>query len=291
MPRTGLAALAFCLIAVASAPASAAPAWWRVSDGRASVWIIGAPRITPKDMQWDESGLTQRLTGASQLVIAVQPRDGLKALAVVMSGAGSGAALDQSLPLALRRRFDALSTAIGQDPRRYANWKPAVAGVMLTGDAYKAWNLRSGGVESGVRKVARKMGVRETPAGTFDVADMASAAANLSPPGQATCLNATLAALEVGPERLRAAAADWMAGDPRPASQLSGDDGACLAAMPGMKAMNDQNLAADAAAVAAALNAPGRSVAVFDLQVLTMPGGVLDRLRQRGLSVAGPMAP
>jgi uncharacterized protein YbaP (TraB family) len=289
IPRpVAAAALALAALAGAAAPACAAPAWWRISDGRAEVWVLGAPRITPRALAWDTSGVERRLAGASQLIVDVQPRGGLKAIAVLISGAGSPRPMEDGLPPALRRRFEAVSGAIGQDPRRYASWKPAVAGVMLAGDVYKAEDLKAGEVEKTVRSLARKAGVREAPAGAYDVADMAGAAEALPPPGQQLCLSATLKGLEAGPARLADGAADWARGDPRPAAPDPADL-ACLAAMPGVKALNERNLEAEASALAAALKAPGRSVAVLDLQQLAMPHGVLDRLRAQGLAVSGPL--
>ena len=58
--------------------------------------------------------------------------------------------------------------------------------------------------------------------------------------------------------------------------------------MPAIKALTEQNIAAEATALASALKAPGHAVAVLDMQQLTMPGGVLDRLRSRGLTVSAP---
>ena len=177
---------------------------------------------------------------------------------------------------------------MGQDSGRYAGWKPAVAGVFLAGDFNRVNNLKNGEVDSVVRKLARKAGVREVPAGSYDAGDMASAAQTLSSAGQQVCLSATLQGVEIGVGRLRADSAAWAKGDPRPAA-AEPSDLACLAAMPGMKALSERNLALEAGAVAAALKAPGRSLAVFDLPQLTMAGGVLDRLRARGLVVSGPL--
>jgi uncharacterized protein YbaP (TraB family) len=280
------AGLLLCVFA--AMPASAAPAWWRISDGHAEVWVLGAPRVTPKGMVWDEAGVTLRLTGASQLIVPPQPRDGLKAMAVLISGAGSPTPLHAALDPALRGRFDAVSAAIGKDPKAYDHWKPAVAGVMLAGDFFKANDLKPNEVESAVRKLARKLGVTEAPAGSFDAAEMAGAAEALGPAAQAVCLTGTLAGIEAGPAPLRAIAADWARGDPRAAPQTAADL-ACLAAMPAMKSLNARNLDAEARAVAVALAEPGRSVAVFDLQQLTMPGGVFERLRAQGLTVSGPL--
>jgi uncharacterized protein YbaP (TraB family) len=288
-PRlSAVAGLVFLVVAGSAAPASAGPPWWRVSDGRAEVWIIGAPRVTPKAAFWDTASVERRLAGASQLIINVQPTNNIKALALLISAAHSSSPMLTELPPALRHRFEAASATVGQDPGHYGGWKPAVAGVFLVGDFYKANDLKNGEVDSVVRKLARKAGVPEVPAGAYDAGDMAAAAQTLSSAGGQVCLGATLQGMEIGVGRLRADSAAWAKGDPRPAA-AEPSDLACLAAMPGMKALSERNLALEAGAVAAALRAPGRSLAVFDLPQLTMTGGVLDRLRARGLVVAGPL--
>ena len=286
LPRLAAAAgLSFGLLTAWRA--GAAPAWWRVSDGRAEVWVLGAPRVTPNVMSWDTSGAERRLAGASQLIVQAQPRDGLQAMAVMISGAGSSAPMENGLPPALRRRFETVSGTIGKDAKHYAAWKPVVAGVMLAGDVYKSADLRSGAVEKTVRRLAYKAGVPETPAGSFDAAEMARAAEQLPPAGQQICLAATLQGLEIGPARLKASALDWARGAVEPMGPTAADL-ACLSAMPTVKALAEQNVAAEATARASALTAPGHTVAVLDLQQLTMPGGVLDRLRARtdGVSAA-----
>ena len=48
---------------VVVAPASG-PAWWKVSKGDASVWILGLQPMTPTGMTWDQSTLQRRLKGA-----------------------------------------------------------------------------------------------------------------------------------------------------------------------------------------------------------------------------------
>ena len=273
---------------LAAFPGQAGPTWWRVSDGHAEVWVLGAPRFTPKDMAWDTAGVERRLAGANQLILGAQPRGGLKAMAVMISGAGSHTPMLDSLPPALRRRFETVSNGIGKPASHYAGWKPVVAGVMLAGDIYKASDLKPGEVEQVVRRLARKAGAREAPAAAYDAADIARAADALSPAGQQICLGATLQGLEAGTGRLKAGALDWARGEPRPTAPGTADL-ACLAAMPTVKALSERNLTAEAAALASALKAPGRSVALFDLEQLAMPGGVLDRLRSRGLIVAGPL--
>ena len=44
------------------------PAWWKVSRGDASVWILGLPPSTPEGLAWDQSTLKRRLNGARLLL-------------------------------------------------------------------------------------------------------------------------------------------------------------------------------------------------------------------------------
>lgn len=280
-------AASFLFAAAASAPALAAPAWWRVSDGRSEVWVLGAPTLAPAGMAWDTAAVERRLSGASALIIAAQPRGQVLAFAGLIKSAFSPTPMESGLDPALRRRFEAISAAVGQSPGHYAAWKPAMAGVMLEGDYYKAVGVKSGEIEATVRRIARDDGVRETPAAYYDASALAGAAEALSPAGQQLCLGAALHNLEANGPRIRQIAADWSRGRPA-APPPDGSDLACIAAMPQLKALNDRNLTAESAAIAQALGKPGRTVAVFDLQRLTMPNGVLDRLRARGLSVSGP---
>jgi uncharacterized protein YbaP (TraB family) len=283
------AVLVFSALALLAPPASAAPGWWRVSNGHSEVWVLGVPAIAPKDLAWDTASVEKRLAGAHQLIVGVQSRNGLQAMGTLMTSALSTTPMENGLSPQLRRRFDAASAIVGKDPKHYQHWKPGVAGVMLAGDYYKAEDLKAGGVESTVRKLARKAGVTETPADTYNASDMAAGVEKLSPQGQQICLGATLMNVENGAAaRLRANATAWAKGEPQQPPPTSADL-ECVAAMPGVKALNDHNLAAEAGAVANALNAPGRTLAVFDLQRMTMSGGILERLRARGLSVSGPL--
>jgi hypothetical protein len=285
-----IVALAVAVLSDAAliAPARAGPAWWRVSDGHAEVWILGAPQVTPKAVFWDTSSVERRLAGAGRLIIAPQPKGGLAAMASVLGSAASSTPMEASLPAPLRKRFDKVAASIGKDAKAYDHWKPAFAGVMLAGDVYKSADLKQGEVEALVRKLARKAGVVEAPAGSFDVSVMANGAAALSPAGQQICLSGTLHGLELGPAKLKADAADWARGAPH----ISAPDPAglaCLAAMPAMQRQAERGVADETAALSAALKEPGRTLAVLDLQRLTMSGGVFDRLRAKGLTVSGPL--
>jgi hypothetical protein len=84
-----------------------------------------------------------------------------------------------------------------------------------------------------------------------------------------------------------AVAQDWSRGviHPNPTDPA---DQACFNAMPQLKSLNDRLIGSEAQAIVDALKRPGHSVAVFDLGATVMPGGVLDRIRARGVTVPAP---
>ncbi|MDR3509226.1 MAG: TraB/GumN family protein [Caulobacteraceae bacterium] len=280
----------FCALAAAGA-ASAGPAWWRVSDGRSEVWILGAPQVAPRDFSWDTSALERRLATAPTLIVGPQSKDKLQEAGLLFNGLvdlRSPTPMEATLPPALRQQFVATREAIGQGPRRYAGWKPAVAGVMLSGDYFKARDLQPQLVESQVRKLARAKGIKEVPSGEFDPTAMIHSARTLNEPGQQTCLAASLHTLSVGADRMRDMAAGWARGEIQ-VIPLDSVDRACLAAAPGFSVLTEHAAALESNAVAQALSSSPHAVAIFDLRTIVMPGGVLERLRARGLQVSGPV--
>jgi uncharacterized protein YbaP (TraB family) len=292
---THLAARAARLVALAGAllaaalPVNAAPAWWHVTAGRSEVWIIGAPNLAPKDFSWDSHGVEERLKGANALIIEPQAKGSLQMLGDLF-GAAKGLRSDQpmetTLPAPLRQRFQAARTNIGQGPGKYAGWKPTVAGVFLTQDYLKALNLATGATMWDVRKLARQNGVREVASGSYEGIPLIVAAERLSAAGQQTCLAASLHNIEQSAALVRVAQ-DWAHGVIRP-NPTDPANQACFDAMPQLKTLNDRLIGEEAQAIADALKRPGRTVAVFDLGATVMPGGVLDRLRARGLDVSAP---
>jgi uncharacterized protein YbaP (TraB family) len=282
------------LVSLSLAPiASAAPSWWRVSNGHAEVWIIGAPRVTPRGFNWDTSTLERRLAATNTLIVGPQPRGVAAASAAgtalfALAGLRSPTPMEESLSPGVRRQFVAAREAIGQDARRYAGWKPIVAGKNLSDDFLKASSLQSGQVESRVRKLARSKGLSETPSGEVDPAQLITEVKSLGSKAQEACLAASVHDISIGADRLRALADAWAQGDVS-APPIDAIDRACLTAAPVFGAAFDRAAVQDSAAVAKALTVSPHGVAEFDLPTVVMPGGVLDRLRARGLQVSGPM--
>jgi len=287
-----LGALAGLFVLGIAPLASAAPAWWRVSDGRSEIWIIGAPRVTPRDFTWDTSGLERRLAGATTLIVGPQPKGRVAEAGLLLANLvelRSSGPMEDGLSPSVRRQFVAARQAIGQDARHYAGWKPAVAGYWLSHDFFKAYDLQSGQVEGKVRKLAHDKGLTEIASGVVDSSEMISQFKSLGPKGQEACLAASVHDIAIGPDRLRALAEGWARGDVT-TPPIDAVDRACLAAAPAFGAAFERAAIQDSAAIVQALSrGQPRAVAEFDLPTLTMQGGVLDRLRARGLQVSGPM--
>jgi uncharacterized protein YbaP (TraB family) len=291
-----LAARVARIIALAAAtlslalPASAAPSWWHVTSGRSEVWIIGAPNLAPKDFSWDSHVVEERLKGANALIIEPQPKGSLQMFGDLFGaarGLHSDAPMETTLPPPLRQHFQAVRASIGQGPGKYAGWKPTAAGVLLTQDYLKAKNLAAGETIKVVRQMARRGGVREEASGSYEGIPVITAAEQLNAAGQQSCLAASLHDIEQSSDRVRMAE-DWARGVIRP-NPTDPADQACFNAMPTLENLNNKLIGEEAEAVADALKRPGRSIAVFDLGATVMPGGVLDRLRARGLNVSPPM--
>src|SRR5439155_249415 len=48
------------------------PAWWTVSNGTSTVYVLGAPSLAPKRTNWDTTTLDRRLKGASLVILPFQ---------------------------------------------------------------------------------------------------------------------------------------------------------------------------------------------------------------------------
>ena len=48
------------------------PAWWTVYNGATTVYVLGAPSLAPKHMEWDRAVFERRLAGASEVILPFQ---------------------------------------------------------------------------------------------------------------------------------------------------------------------------------------------------------------------------
>lgn len=285
---------AFLFLLLAAAPAvaqvaSGEPAGWVVAGPNSSVYIVGVPGGLPKSLVWKTAGIEARLKGADALLLPPQVKGGpvaaIKFLLSAKASFQSAKPMEETLTPALRARFVAARQAVGKTADRYAKWKPGVAGMFLMGDFRSNEHVAFGQPEGKIRDLARKASVRERRVASYDLAPLLTAMAGLSDEAHRTCLADSLAQIEAGRARLQAASLGWARGDVRAAMGAEGDFDRCVAMIPALTAYNERSITDTSASIAASLARPGKTVAVVDLRQLMIRGGILDRLRARGLRV------
>lgn len=266
------------------------PAWWRVSDADSTVYIIGVLEgPMPADIGWDRSVLEKRLKGAHSFLGGASMHAGLRdapALIKLRSQLKSKTPLEETLDPQLRQRFVAARERAGKPARRYASWRPVVAGQLLLSDLNEKEGWRR--VEPEIRAMAAKRRLKATSSARYEAMPFLRAAfASLTPSVERECMESALDDIEA-PGRARRAAVGWATGDVETALTAPRSFDRCVLILAGgadlwRRASEDQ-----AADIAKALDRPGKAVAAVNLRRLLADDGVIARLRARGLKVSGP---
>jgi len=268
------------------------PAWWRVTNGASTVWVIGAPSGLPKGVKWNNALLSARLTGARRMIVPPAYGVGLGDIfgAIALRGKlKTKAPIEASLPADLRARYLADSALLRQEPGRYDHWKPAVAGLIMLGDFRKRAAVDENQPLAAARSLAGRKGVRVTPAAAYKAMPfLKTLAGDLTDAVNLACLADSLQEIEAGSGRVQTAAQAWARGDVRGALTAERGFERCLASFPEFTAQVRQTMADEAAAIDRDLQTPGVSVAVIPLRSLVARDGVLSLLAARGYQVRTP---
>ncbi|MBX3485335.1 TraB/GumN family protein [Phenylobacterium sp.] len=266
------------------------PAWWRVQDADTTVWILGiADSDLPAGTTWDRRYLDKRLKGANSLIVGT--RVGLKGrlrdiplILRTINQMKTKTPLEETLSPPVRARFVAARERIGQPARRYAEWKGLVAGMRLLEDAQPKGRVA---VVPSILAQTRREKVKLVEPAQYQVAPfLKTAVATLTPALHEQCLSDAVKDVEA--PRNVAAARAWARGDVKTALTGPRNFEKCLLLMGGGADLWRRVTRDQAAAIAAALGKPGRSVAIVSLRPLLAEGGVIEQLEARGLRVIGP---
>jgi hypothetical protein len=267
------------------------PAWWRVSNGASTVWVLGVPEALPRGLRWDMTLLRRRLAGAHELIAPPTITAGLGDLFALLGARKhfrSKGRMEDTLPADLRARFLTDRARLNPDPHAYVGWTPLVAALLMVSDFRRRSGLEAREPAGTVARLARSLGVRVVPAGSYRAVSLVRAAeTGLAQAGPA-CLADALDEIEAGPARTVAAAQGWARGDVAEALSAQRGYEKCLNSLPDGADLAGKAMTDTTATIAAALAAPGYSVAVVNLRTLLAQGGVLQRLRARGYTVAVP---
>jgi hypothetical protein len=277
------------LVVTAATPS---PAWWRVSNGESTVWILGAPMgPLPKDLKWDLKVLDKRMDGAKALILPSAATAGIGDIFGLLRLRGKlkeKASLEPSLPEPLRIRFAAARTAMGKDAGRYDGWSPVWAGMLLQRDYLEQAGLRGGASIPGLARDAGRRHHVEVQRATHPAMPVLRSAVDQMRDEQKAlnCLGGYLESVETPPERYRRAARAWAVGEVRTAIDLPRGADICRELFTDEFTAN--SIRDEVAAIDTALQTPGSSVAVVPLRQLLVRSGVLAQLKAKGFEIVDP---
>lgn len=267
------------------------PAWWTVSNGTSTVYVLGAPSLAPRRTPWELTTLQRRLNGANQVIMPFQE------VTVHLSGSFGAAwnlmrlrsakPFEEGLDPATRARFAAAREKIGQPAGRYKTNNPLAAGLLLAGDYRDHAGLTNADTAKVVRAYAQ-MAKAPVVRKSYDIGPLMGAIIRTPKPAGRACLEAVLDQVEAGPGVTIAAAKAWAEGDTPGALENERTYERCINMAPGAQAFDARAKADEVAAIEKALTTPGHSVAVVLLRPLLAQGGVLDQLRAKGYQVKTP---
>ena len=267
------------------------PAWWRISDGDTTIYMLGTLASLPKGAVWDKSVLERRLDGAFALILPPVGRAGVTDIPAMLRLRGklkSDQPLDAAAP-ELAPRLAKVRAQLGKKPDAYRDWSPLGAGIMIAIDYQKTTKLDPGEPERTVGKLARKHRVKARPAGTYKAMPVVKAAVrdHSAEAGQ-LCLEGVLSEAEAGSAAARAAAQAWARGDVREAIAGPRNFQRCIRSLPGMVELEKRAMDDEIAALTEAMKTPGHAVALFSIRGLVAQNGLLDRMRAKGFTVRTP---
>lgn len=282
------AALVEELVVTAADPG---PAWWTVSNGTSTVYVLGVPSLAPKRMQWDQAVFKRRLARAKVVIL---PFQNFRVKTLGAFGAGlnymrlrASDSYESRMDPAGRARFAAARDKLGQPAKRYRTNHPLAAGLLLSTDYRERFELTTSDPTKLIKLLAAQAG-KPTTEKSYDIGPQLGAIIRTPEASGRACLDEVLTQIEAGPAVTRDAARAWAAGDVRGALDNERTYERCIAVVPGGQTLDTRVKRDTVAAIETALSTPGPAIALVPLRPLLAQGGVLDQLRAKGLAVTTP---
>ncbi len=194
---------------------------------------------------------------------------------------------EDSLDPALRERFAAVRTKLGQPADHYKTKHPLAAALILTDDYREKEGLTTADPTKLIKLLAERGGVKVVQR-TYDLGPLLGAVIRTSKAAGAACLDEVMGEIEAGPGRTLAASRAWAQGDVVGALGAERSYERCIAVTPGAQAFDTRVKGDLTKDIEAALKVPGHAIAVAPLRTLLAQGGVLDQLRAKGYEVKTP---
>jgi len=315
-PMAGICALALCFVApplavfaqeppaenwgtpeVVEVKAAPGPAVWHLTRGDSEVWILGTVGGMPDGLKWNKEYLAELLDGTRAILLPPRPSVGVFEGAWFLLTNGSkfslpkGQTLEASLSPELRARFVATREQLDQKESRYRTDTPLRAALRLSQDLQDKLDLTRDEPRDTLSRLARAKNVPSKPIARYEVLDAAEDVLKLNLEQQRVCLAQSVEDIDRQLTHAIPAAEAWAIGDIRNVKANYAESrliNCVIAAVHSVAGINERNAADYTTAIDAALNAPGKSIAVIDIGPLLRRGGVLERLKALNVAIEGP---
>lgn len=266
---------------------------WTVTRGDSTLILVGAITGIPRDLQWRPDDL-EAAAARSQLILT--PQEGRASFTDVLrviwrirtiARMPRGQTSADYLTPEWQARLEALMAG-----ERNQDWRTRsllILGFDLMQDK-AGYTGRRGGDDAMdvIRRAARRARIDTRPVGTVRGDELVNSLIEAPQSAHVPCVEAAIAAAELGPDAARERAQDWRARRV-PDVVASPIDRALNQCWP----WGDPEIAPQlhqqwAAAIETALISPGVTMGVAPIRLLAEEGGVLDGLEARGFEVVGP---
>lgn len=274
------------------------PAVWHLTRGDSEVWILGTVGAMPDGLKWNKDYLAELLDGARAILLPPRPSIGVFEGAWFLLTNGSkfslprGQSLEPSLSPELRARFVALREKLGEDEGRYRTDTPLRAALRLFQDLGDKLDLTRDEPRDTIGRLARSAHVPAAPIARYEVLDAAEDVLKLAPEQQKVCLAQSVEDVDRAFAHAIPAAQAWAIGDIKSVKANYGESRVldCVtAAVHSVADINERNVADYTSSINAALDKPGKTIAVIDIGPLLRRNGVLERLEALHVAVEGPV--
>lgn len=267
---------------------------WVVKRGDSTLILVGAISGVPRDVHWRPEAL-EEAAARSQMILF--PQEGRASMTDVfrliwrirtIAKMPEGRTTADYLSPDWQARLEAVEA--GERNQSWRTQSLLLTGIDLMQDK-AGYRARGGGDDATevIRRAARKARVPVRPVGIVRGDEIVDSLINAPQTAHVACVQAAIAAAEIGPDAARDRAEDWRAFRV-PDVVASPIDQALNQCWPwGDPTIAPQLHQQWAAAIETALISPGVTMGVAPVRLLAEEGGVLDGLQARGFEIEGPV--
>ncbi|MET4685318.1 TraB/GumN family protein [Brevundimonas faecalis] len=265
---------------------------WQVTRGDSTLILVGAIGGVPRDVEWRPEALEAAARRAQRILF---PQEGRASVGDVLrliwrirtiASLPKGTTTADYLSPDVQTRLEAVMANQRGDSWRTDSLVILSMDLMSDRAGYERGRTRN--ATDVVRKVAREARIPVRPVGTVRGDEIVDNLITAPPATYAPCVEAAVAAAEVGPAGAAARIADWRARRVPQVMEQPLERALGLCWPWGDPEIAPQLRRQWAEAVQTALGEPGVTMAVAQLRVLAEPGGVLDALQAQGYEIEGP---